>query len=1109
MAKGEQAASGASLAERLKSSEWARSLGLERAADLARSQWDVLTYGVILLFGIVIRFYDLGSRAIHHDESLHSKFSYDLANGIKFVHEPFMHGMFQFMGNAAVMKLLGDSDYTARVLAATMGAGLILLPFLLRDYLGRVGTLVAALFIAISPTLFYFSRFTREDIYTAFWTLALVTCIWRYLVTQRDGWLFGAAAMLAFSFATKETTFMTALIFLVFLNYLVATEVGGRIADALELDDPLRRFAVAAVLFPVAWLVVVAWPFLGSWRERYRLEWPAAATPLLVLGTLTAPQFTAGLTQKVLGDGLGIGWFKSAGFDSAPGDHIADGEKTMAQTSLLAMIFLTAYVGMLWDVRRWLIAGGMFYFIFTFLFTTAFTNMAGFWSGIWGSLDYWLQEQHTRRGDQPEYYYFILLPVYEFMPLIVALIGTLYYGLRGQVRDRLITAAALIAVIAIAAIGGETTESVRNALGFTVVMVAILLVRLDLFTRFLLFWFMGVFMGLTLAGEKMPWLNTHLALPLALLAARYVYDFFRGTHVDLGLPAFERWAPYVYVVAGAGLGTVVFIAVGPFTAAAVGGWLLFVVAAGACVWAYLSYAPNVGKQVAVAGVLAVFEVFTFKVAWQAAIRHGDEPRDMLIYTQTTRDLRQVRDEIDRLAVESGLGYQLPIDVDATDGFAWPWSWYLRKYRNVGYPTMGPDYVPREGAVVLAAKSNAGYIDPGAHNLSEGVPYRHRAWFPENYRGYSFARFVEDLLDPSAWSYWRRFFFERELPAPTGSADAVAFFPASFQPGLPGAAYEPPDSPTVVVEGNQVVLGGSGARAGQYQQPADVDVGPDGSIYVVDTGNHRVQRLGPDGNAQVAIGGIGQSEGRFAQPPGTTDGPWGVAVAPDGSVYVADTWNHRIQKFDRDLNFVKAWGAPYIPGQELTPLLLFGPRSIAIDADGNVLVADTGNGRIVKYSPDGEPLGTFGKKFALAERAEAKPGDGDPALDELWEPVGIAIGPGGDIFIADYWNLRIVRITASFEPIGAIEVPSWGSNYVTDRPYVLVLDDGRLLATDPAHGTVLVFGPDGTLLHTYEVPDRQGTPARPIGLARAADGDILVSDSAGNVVRKIPLSEIAP
>ncbi len=1109
MAKQERAARAADVTERLKSTPLAQSLGLEQAAAFVRSQWEILTYGVVFLFGAVIRFYDLGTRAIHHDESLHAKFSYDLANGIKFFHEPFMHGMFQFMGNAAVMKLLGDSDYTARVLAATMGSGLILLPLLLRSYLGRLGTLAAALFIAISPTLFYYSRFTREDIYTGFWTMALVVCMWRYLATRNDGWLFGSAAMLAFSFATKETTFMIALVFLVFLNYMVAVDVGSRIADALDTDDVLRRFAIVAALFPVAWLVVVVWPFLGRWRERYRLEWPDAATLLLVLGTLTAPQFTAGITQKLLGDGLGIPWFKSAGFDTAPGDHIADGEKTMAQTSLLAMIFLTAYVGMLWDVRRWLVCGGVFYFIFTFFFTTAFTNMAGFWSGIWGSLDYWLQEQHTRRGDQPEYYYFILLPVYEFMPLLIALAGTLYYGLRGELRDRLITGAALLAVIAIAAAGGETTESVRNALGFTVVMVAILVVRLDLFARFLVFWFMGAFMGLTLAGEKMPWLNVHLALPLAVLAGRYVDDSFHRTHAELDLPAFERWAPYVYVIAGAALGTVVFLAVGPFSTAAVGGWLLLVVAAGASVWAYLSYEPQVGRQVAVAGVMAMLAVFAFKVAWQAAIRHGDEPRDMLIYTQTTRDLREVRDEIDRLAVESGLGYALPIDVDATDGFAWPWSWYLRKYTNVGYPTMGSDYVPREGAIVLAAKSNAGYIDPAAHGLSEGVPYRHRAWFPESYRGYSFARFVEDLFDPGAWSRWRRFFFERELPAPTGSADAVAFFPASFQPGLPGSTYEPPDTPTVVVEGNQVILGGSGARAGQYQQPADVDVGPDGSIYVVDTGNHRVQRLAPDGNAQVAIGGIGQSEGRFAQPPGTTDGPWGIAVGPDGSVYVADTWNHRIQKFDRDLNFVKAWGAPSLPGQELTPLLLFGPRSIAIDADGNLLVADTGNARIVKYSPDGEPLATFGKKFPLAENPDAKPGDGDPALDELWEPVGIAIAPNGDIFIADYWNLRIVRVTASFEPVSAIDVPSWGSNYITDRPYLLALDDGRLLATDPAHGTVLVFSADGTLKRTYEVPSYRGTPPRPIGLARAADGAILVSDSAGNVVRKIPLSEIAP
>ena len=97
-----------------------------------------------------------------------------------------MHGPFQFIGNGFMMFIFGDGEYQARMLAATMGTALVIMPFLFRKQLGRIGALAAAMFIAFSPTLLYYSRFTREDIYTAFWTFGIVIFMWRYLAIAAE-----------------------------------------------------------------------------------------------------------------------------------------------------------------------------------------------------------------------------------------------------------------------------------------------------------------------------------------------------------------------------------------------------------------------------------------------------------------------------------------------------------------------------------------------------------------------------------------------------------------------------------------------------------------------------------------------------------------------------------------------------------------------------------------------------------------------------------------------------------------------------------------------------------------------------------------------------------
>ena len=155
----------------------------------------------------------------------HATYSWYLYNGQGYTHDPMMHGPFKFFSVAFIWKGLaflsaapflsnwahwGPSDYTVRILPAIFGTALVALPYFFRGYLGRAGALFAALFLAFSPVLLFFSRYIRDDVLIAFFTLALVICIWRYLSERRTLYLFLIAGLLALSFTTMEATFLIA-----------------------------------------------------------------------------------------------------------------------------------------------------------------------------------------------------------------------------------------------------------------------------------------------------------------------------------------------------------------------------------------------------------------------------------------------------------------------------------------------------------------------------------------------------------------------------------------------------------------------------------------------------------------------------------------------------------------------------------------------------------------------------------------------------------------------------------------------------------------------------------------------------------------------------------
>ncbi|MET0909499.1 MAG: flippase activity-associated protein Agl23, partial [Ilumatobacteraceae bacterium] len=117
---------------------------------------------------MLVRLVALGDRVMHHDESLDAWWAWLLSTGQDYRYDPVYHGPLRIIITAGLFDVFGDTDTVARILPAFCGLALIGVPWMIRATLGRAGTIAAAVAIAFSPSLVYFSRFGREDMTFAF-----------------------------------------------------------------------------------------------------------------------------------------------------------------------------------------------------------------------------------------------------------------------------------------------------------------------------------------------------------------------------------------------------------------------------------------------------------------------------------------------------------------------------------------------------------------------------------------------------------------------------------------------------------------------------------------------------------------------------------------------------------------------------------------------------------------------------------------------------------------------------------------------------------------------------------------------------------------------------
>ena len=704
--------------------------------------WEVVGYTALLLTAAVMRLWDLGSRAMHHDESLHAFYSWQLYNGSGFQHIPMMHGPFQFEANAAIFFVFGDSDFTSRLLYALAGTILVGLPFLLRNRLGRLGALLVAGMLAFSPALLYFSRFARNDILMAVWTLGLVISMWRYMDEGKNRYLYLSAAILALLFATKETAYILTAILGLYLTLLVTPENWDRIR---------RTITVQGVATPVAIGRVAA----GIWsavQRGVRLSEVSRPTCFLILLlTLTLPQWSAlvslfqdtplfSWSNLVLASATNVG---PGGGPVAIGAPVGGG-LVIAALVVIVLVGASIYWGYRWNWPVWWRSALIFYSVWVLLYTTFFTNQVGIGSGIWQSLGYWAVQQGEARGGQPWYYYFVITSIYEFLPLIFGFIAAVYY-----------------------------------------------MRRRDLFGQFLVFWSVATFILYTLASEKMPWLTVNLTLPLIVLSGKFLADVIGGIEWRrlvsnwglLALPGvplflFALWQ-LAFFEAGSDAVANTLVPLSLATA------LLLMVASGVHL-ARRSGARNIAAMAAIS-TAAVLLGLSIRSGWIASYRNGDTPVEMIVYVQTSPEISRLVREIESAGYSAGHESDLPTTIDSTSGFSWPWAWYLRDQTGVSYPCYeddpnDPGCAPMreapDSSALLVHSRNQPDADPLVTDLyGQAERIRHRWWFPEEttYRDLTVAKFLRGLADRRSWRSAMDYFLYREgVRERLGSEDAYLY-----------------------------------------------------------------------------------------------------------------------------------------------------------------------------------------------------------------------------------------------------------------------------------------------------------------------------------------------
>jgi RHS repeat-associated protein len=292
------------------------------------------------------------------------------------------------------------------------------------------------------------------------------------------------------------------------------------------------------------------------------------------------------------------------------------------------------------------------------------------------------------------------------------------------------------------------------------------------------------------------------------------------------------------------------------------------------------------------------------------------------------------------------------------------------------------------------------------------------------------------------------------------------------------------------------FGSGGSGGGQFSTPIDASFDGEGNVWVTDLSNNRIEQFSSTGTFKKAIGwGVsdGKSElevcssgcraGLAGSGNGQFKGPGGIGINEStGDVYVADTYNARIEELSSSGAFIRAFGTE--GSGKLTE-----PGALTIDSAGNVWVPDMTADRLFEYSSTGTFIASYGKEGSGTGEAQFK------------KPIAVAFS-GENLYVADSANHRVEELTDKGAFVRVFGTEGLGSGEL-DTPEGIAADGaGNLYVVDASAGHVEEFNSSGDYLATFASEGSgEGQLKGPIGDAVDTAGDLYVVDAGNNRVEK--------